>query len=299
MTIKTTDVRSSPKEQIIHAAEVIGRSKVRRKVFEEICRGKKNARTVDEIALATGLDRKLVFNEARVLYNNRIIERRKTKGKPITYIKDDFYSQHKKKILKFAVDKRARDKFPTKWNPKGTMTIINLPILRKSIDIKHLTIDEIDSFQKVAEVKMAPEAENKPILEEAFKKGLQNILSEEGEFNDWGGEGDDLFSNRLVLKGKRVMVAFGLKGRGTKGKLTPKKLGKQGDQIQRLFRGPAEVFLIQYWAQIDKSVIEQMKLMAIAKSALEGRRIYYGEIDGQDTLRILQAYSDCFHQSIR
>jgi hypothetical protein len=299
MTIKTTDVRSSPKEQIIHAAEVIGRSKVRRKVFEEIYRGKKSARTVDEIALATGLDRKLVFNEARVLYNNRIIERRKTKGKPITYIKDDFYSQHKKKILKFAVDKRSRDKFPTKWNPKGTMTIINLPILRKSIDIKHLTIDEIDSFEKVAEVKMAPEAENKPILEEAFKKGLQNILGEGGEFNDWGGEGDDLFSNRLVLKGKRVMVAFGLKGRGTKGKLTPKKLGKQGDQIQRLFRGPAEVFLIQYWAQIDKSVIEQMKLMAIAKSALEGRRIYYGEMDGQDTLRILQAYNDCFDQSIR
>ena len=297
MTIKTTDVRSSPKEQIIHASEVIGRSEVRRKVFEEICRGKRNARTVDEIALATGLDRKLVFNEARVLYNNRIIERRKIKGKLITYLKDDFYSQHKKKIMRFAADKHVRDKFPTKWNPKGAVTIINLPILRKSIDIKHLTIDEIDSFEKVAEVRMAPEAENMPILEETFQAGLQKILCEEGEFNDWGGEVDDLFSNRLMLKGKRVSVAFGLKGRGTKGKLTPKKLGKQGDQIQRLFRGPAEVFLIQYWGQIDESVVEQMKLIATAKSALEGRRIYYGEIDGQDTLRLLQAYRDCFEQS--
>ena len=297
MTIETTDVRSSPKEQIMHAAEVLGRSELRLKVFEEICRGKRSAKTVDEIASTIGLDRMQVFKEARVLYNNRIIKRQKTKGKPIAYLKDDFYSQHKAKILKLATNKRARENFPTKWNPRTRTVIVNLPVIHKSIDIKHLTIDEIDSFGKTAEIRLAPDAENKPILEETFQQGLQKILSEQGKFKDWGGEGDDLFSNRLMLNGKRMTVAFGLKGKGTKGKLTPKKLGKQGDQIQRLFRGSAEVFLIQYWGQIDESVVEQMKLFATAKSALEGRRIYYGEIDGQDTLRILQAYRDCFEQS--
>lgn len=293
MTNETTDVRSSPKEQIIHASEVIGRSKTRRKVFEEICRGKRKARSIDEIASATGLSRKLVFNETRVLFNNRIINRQKVKGKPITYAKDDFYFQHKREILKFATNKYAREKYPTKWNPKTT-TVIQLPVVRKTIDAKHITIDDIDSFRNVAATSLSPDGKNKPILEETFQQGLQKILGEEGEFNDWGGEGDDLFSNRLMLKGKRVTVAFGLKGRGTKGILTPKKLGRQGDQIQRLFRGPAEVFLIQYWGQIGESVVEQMKVFATTKSALEGRRIYYGEIDGQDTLRILQAYADFF-----
>lgn len=295
MTIETTDIRSSPKEQIMHAAEVIGRSEIRRKVFEGICRGKRRARTVDDIASTIGLSRMQVFKEARVLYNNRIIKRQEIKGKPIAYLKDDFYSQHKGKILKLATNKRARDNFPTKWNPKTT-TVIKLPILRKSIDAEHITIDDIDSFEKVAGVSLAPDAKNNPILEETFQGGLQKILGEEGKFEDWGGEGDDLFSNRLLLNGKRIAVAFGLKGRGTTGKLTPRKLGKQGDQIQRLFRSPAEVFLIQYWDQIAESVIEQMKLIATAKSALEGRRIYYGEIDGQDTLRILQAYVECFEQ---
>jgi hypothetical protein len=101
----------------------------------------------------------------------------------------------------------------------------------------------------------------------------------------------------LILKGKRIAAAFGLKGRGTTGKLTPKKLGKQGDQIQRLFRAPAEVFIFQYWDQIGESVCEQMKLFATAKSALEGKKIYFGEIDGQDSLRMLKAYENFFIES--
>lgn len=46
MTIDTTDIRSNPKEQIAHVAEVIGSSKARRKVFVEIHRGKKRVKTV-------------------------------------------------------------------------------------------------------------------------------------------------------------------------------------------------------------------------------------------------------------
>lgn len=295
MTIETSDIRSNPNEQIAHAAKVVGRSEARRKVFEEIHRGKRRIKTVDEIVEKTGLERIRVLQEARYLCNNRIIKRRKTKGK-LAYEKDDFYAQNKKLILRLAGDKRALEKYPTKRNPRAATVLINLPVPRKAIDVTQLSIDDIDSFERVASIQLAPDVKEVPILENEFQTGLQRILGEQGEFNDWGGENDDLFSTRLILNGKRMNVAFGLKGRGTRGKLTPKKMGKQGDQIQRLFRTQADVFLIQYWKQIDQSVLEQMKLFAIAKSVLNGKRIYYGVIDGQDTLRVIQAYKECFEQ---
>ena len=295
MTIETTDIRSSPNEQIVHAARVLGRSEDRRKVFKEIHRGKKRVKTVDEIVSKTGLNRIRVLQEARKLYNNRIIKQRKVNGK-LAYERDDFYFQNKKTILRLAGNKRALDKYPTKWSPRTSTVIVNLPVPRKAIDIQQLSVDDIDSFNKVTTVELAPDTKDVPILEETFKRGLQKILGEQGQFKDWGGETDDLFSTRLILRGKRLNVAFGLKGRGTKGKLTPKKMGKQGDQIQRLFRAPAGVFFVQYWSQIHESVLEQMKTFAIAKSVLIGKRIYYGVIDGQDTLRILRAYKECFEQ---
>jgi hypothetical protein len=295
MTLETTDIRSSPNEQIVHAAKVIGRSDARRKVFKEIHRGKKRIKTVDEIAKKTGLERIKVLKAARYLYNNRIVKQLKINGK-LAYEKDDFYAQNKKKILRLAGNKKAMENFPTKWNPRTTSTtvVISLPVPRNAFNVKQLCIDDIDSFNKVTKAKLAPDQRNIPILEEAFKNGLQKILDEQGKFTDWGGETDDLFSTRLILQGKRLSAAFGLKGRGTRGKLAPKKMGKQGDQIQRLFRAPASVFFVQYWSQIDESIIEQMEQFAIAKSALNGKRIYYGVIDGQDTLRIIQSYKECF-----
>lgn len=74
----------------------------------------------------------------------------------------------------------------------------------------------------------------------------------------------------------------------------PSKMGKNGDQIQRLFRSSASVFLVQYWGQIDGSIAEQMEKIAIAKSVAEGKRIYWGIIDGEDTKRLIAAYSKWF-----
>lgn len=103
-----------------------------------------------------------------------------------------------------------------------------------------------------------------------------------------------MFSTCLMLEGKRRDVAFGLKGKGMTGRLTPKKMGHNGDQVQRLFRSTAEVFLVQYWSKIDESILEQMENFAVAKSAVEGKKVYYGIIDGQDTMRLIAAYPECF-----
>lgn len=292
MPIDVTDVRSSPNDQIAHAARVIGRSPDRRKVFSAIFMGKKKTKTVTEVVKLTSLPRIRVLQEAGKLCGNHIA--RKTKiGNELAYQKDPFYSQNKTKILSLAGQKEKLDKFPTKTSPRIRELSVTVSLPKKMIDVKPLTIDDIGSFAKVRELKWSS-YQTTPLDEAKFKQGLQKILGEQGTFQDWGGESDDLFSTRLIIKGERKNVAFGLKGKGTRGILTPKKMGKRGDQIQRLFRTPADVFLVQYWDQIDESVIEQIKQFAIAKSALENRRIYYGVIDGQDTLRILTAYNDCF-----
>ena len=71
-------------------------------------------------------------------------------------------------------------------------------------------------------------------------------------------------------------------------------MGRNGDQIQRLFRAPATLFMVQYWGQIDESVSEQMAQFAKAKSAAEGSLIYYGIIDGSDSFRLIRAYQWAF-----
>ncbi|NGX96094.1 MAG: hypothetical protein G4V63_12980, partial [Candidatus Afipia apatlaquensis] len=76
--------------------------------------------------------------------------------------------------------------------------------------------------------------------------------------------------------------------------LTPKKLGKNGDQIQRLFNSPADVFFVQYHDQIDESVVEQMKRFAIANSVTENKLVMFGVIDGDDSNRLIAAYPKQF-----
>jgi hypothetical protein len=49
---------------------------------------------------------------------------------------------------------------------------------------------------------------------------------------------------------------------------------------------------VQHHDQIDEDVIQQMEAFATLNSVREGKRIWYGVIDGDDTL--LQAYPKQF-----
>jgi hypothetical protein len=80
------------------------------------------------------------------------------------------------------------------------------------------------------------------------------------------------------------------------GKLTPGKMGKNGDQIQRLMKCPADVFIVQYWAEIDDSVLDQLRQFAQLKSFLENCQIRYGVIDGVDSTRLIQGYPRAFNK---
>jgi len=96
------------------------------------------------------------------------------------------------------------------------------------------------------------------------------------------------------MNGKRLAVAFGFKGPGEKRALVPGRMGKNGDQMLRLFQEEADVFFVQHWRDIKPSVIELMRNLAVAKWATTGKRVWYGIIDGQDSERLRLAYAPKF-----
>jgi len=279
---------------------MVGTGEDRQKVFTAICFGKRKIKLISEIVAKTQLPHKRVLEEGARLANARLVTKKRIEGE-MAYVKDDFLSSKLGQILRLASDPKALAEFPTKSNPRSqTSNTINVTmrIPKNMFDIKEIKIDNIDSFSKVRDIPFSTSRKLVPIGENVFQAGLQKIIQEEGEQKDWGGETDDLFSTRLTLHGQRVNVAFGLKGKGTAGKLVPKKMGKDGDQIQRLFKAPADVFLVQYWNQMDESILEEMKNMATTRSLYEGKTIYYGIIDGQDTQRIILAYPEFFPLNI-
>jgi hypothetical protein len=298
MTLNVSDSRSNPNDQIAHAARVIGRSKDRIKVFETIYFGKKKIKTVTEINRKIKIPRIRILQEAKKLDQNSIVHQTKVSG-DTAYEKDPFYYAHKRKILSLVRNPRKFAEFPTKVTPhiqSGDTVTIKIP--RQRIQTKVITIDDIDSFKKVRKIH-SDSSSFTPLLEKNIKEGIKRIFNEKGKFTDWGGEHNDLLTTRLRIGGKRYATAFSFKGRGKSGKLTPAKMGKNGDQIQRLFSSPAEVFLVQYWGQIDESIFEQMEQFAKAKSAVEDKKIFFGIIDGQDTNRIISAYPNYFRNKNR
>jgi hypothetical protein len=280
-------------DKIANAARVLGRSSDRKKVFKAVYTTKKKVKTISDISLLSGIKNRVrVLQETKRLRSEDIIQAAPKVNGETAYQKIDFYTHNRDKILALAENKDKLDRFPTKVTPKPAGSILKISIPRRLTDIKQITVDDIDTFSKLG--KLSAKTSLPPMAEKKFKKGLQNIFGEKGTFNDWGGETDDLYSTRLSVGGRRISVAIALKGKATKGILTPKKMGKNGDQIQRLFRSPAQVFLIQYHGSIDQSVIEQMRTFAIVKSLATGQRIYFGVIDGSDSQRLVSAYPKKF-----
>jgi hypothetical protein len=298
MALSVADRSANTEEMIAQAAKVLGRSKHRRKVFDAIYTGKQRVKGVVEIAKSTGLTEKRVLEEGKKLVDNEIVIPVKSEGR-MAYEKIDFYHHHKKKIIRLASYPAELKKYSTKRNPSPNSSAhgqinLTLNIPRKKQNARLITIDDIDSFAKVRRI--GNDFEYTKMPESNFKKGIAKILGERGNFKDWGGENRDLASTRVKIRGKRHSTAFAFKGPGKTGKLTPAKMGKNGDQIQRLFRCPADVFLVQYWAEIEDSVLEQIEHFAQLKSFLDERVIWYGVIDGVDSSRIINAYPEAFQK---
>lgn len=294
MPTEVADRSSNRIENIEYAVEILGRSKVRHDVFKAVYTGKKTIKTVDEIADTIGRSRQQVLNEGKNLADNGLV--RQTSKEGITaYEKLRFFQTNRDEILRYVEKPEKLIRKPTKRRPSlGRAKIVTVPaaIPRKKIKAEHITVDDIDSFKDVRGISFTG-----PVIrmkEEDFKRGLLTVLGESGEFKDWGGELSDLYSTRLTINRKRRPTALALKGSGTSGKLTPAKMGKNGDQIQRLLLCPAEVFIIQYCGQVEQSVHELLENLTRLKSFYEDRELYYGIIDGQDSSRLIKAYKNKF-----
>lgn len=205
------------------------------------------------------------------------------------YQKRKEFSTRYKTILSFACDKKTLSMLPTKISP-ATTGRVSISFPAPAQNARFITIDDIESFNAI--VNQIP-TRGTPLSENKIKNGFACIIGEKWIPKDWGGEKSDLFSTQIRVSGKRLPLAIAFKGSGTSGKLVPAKMGKNGDQINRLFDELAQVFLVIYHGEIDSSIIAQMHAQAIVES-LKGRKVFYGVINGQDLSRLRAAYPNCF-----
>jgi hypothetical protein len=156
-----------------------------------------------------------------------------------------------------------------------------------------VSIEEIDSFVNVRDEKIRPLKSDletlRSIPEKAVKQAFAEIIGEPNIPKDWGGERSDLNSDRVVLDGKRMASAFMFKGPAQFAPLTPAGLGKNGDQIDRLFTEPADLIFLQHCHEITPAVRGQMRAYAQRIGNLK----LFCLIDGYDTMRLLRAYKKC------
>jgi hypothetical protein len=287
MVVAVNDIRSNPNEQIAHAVGVLKRSARLQEMFDAICKGGKKPKTVKRLMQRTGRSQVTVLQLGGKLADAQLVHKTKVDGET-AYAKDRYLASKRATIQRLIKDPKKLDKLPTKYSPRqGGAAVVKIVVPRAKIQIREVTCDDFDQFSKIKKIAFAPK---KTVSERAFKDGILKLIGDSGKFQDWGGEPNDLYTSRLRYKGNRRAIAFAFKGPGTTGALTPRKLGKNGDQIQRLFLSPAEIFIVQYHDQIGQAVIEQMKAFASLNSVREGKAIWYGVIDGDDSNRLIAAY---------
>lgn len=297
MSIQVSDAPSHRADQIANFAGILKNAPARQKVFEAVYFGKQRTKSAHEIGEATDYTQKRVTMIAKALSREGLFEqaRERINGLMQTvYRKIDFVGGNKHKILSLARNKKQLANYPTKTNPRVrvvTSVKIRLPFMLKT---RFVGIDDVDQFKKVRKIRKVPNAlDPERLPEQRVKRGILHLLRETKVPKDWGGESNDIFSVKLKICGKSKRAAFALKGPAKKGTLVPGMMGKNGDQIQRLFNSPAEAFFVQYEDEIGEAVIQLMEQLAKAKSVLSGA-VFFGVIDRDATYRLRLAYPKAF-----
>lgn len=155
-----------------------------------------------------------------------------------------------------------------------------------------IPVDEFDSFSRVNSVPAHAVAGSVPVSasEQEVKELIHAVLGDPFKLSDWSGEQNDIYTSRVEYQGRRLLAAFLLKGPAVRGRLTIAKCGKNGDQIQRLFQSPADVFFIQFNGEVDQRVFEEAR-QKTSGLRLSGRAdAAFCIIDGLDTARFLKAF---------
>jgi hypothetical protein len=153
MSTAVADRSSNKNEQIVHAAEVIGRSKHRRKIFKAIYTGKANPKSVVTLMASTGLGRTRVLDAGKALADNDLVLKKRKDGVTV-YEKIEFMQRYRDKILAAAKNEKKREAIPTK-RKAGTSTkavTVTVRIPRAKNRATPITVDDVQSFAAVRKI---------------------------------------------------------------------------------------------------------------------------------------------------
>lgn len=155
-----------------------------------------------------------------------------------------------------------------------------------------LAPEEIDSFARIEEISPSDVSDLIPLElpESEIKSHLCKILGNPFIPKDWGGEASDIFCT-IKFRRKTVPAAFVLKGKAYAHKpLRIADLGKNGDQLVRMFSLQAKIFVVQSNGPVDGTVYNHIQCQ-VAEKLMTAQPVYYLVLDGVQTARLLRAYN--------
>ena len=149
--------------------------------------------------------------------------------------------------------------------------------------------EDIEEFSKLREITVGSADEWMSVMqktpEDYVKRSIAHLLTEPTKA-DWGGEDNDHYSANATVGGRRQTAAFLLKGPTKFQEMTIAMCGKNADQIYRLSRVGADIFVVQHSHLIGTAVREHLKA-SVVKPGKSGK---FCLMDGQATYRLLKAY---------
>jgi hypothetical protein len=279
-------------EKIERAAHVLKASKQNFEVFTAIYRNSSRFKSIEQIRGSVSKPNKNTYKAAKRLYSEDIVER-KIEGRVVFYGKKDFYATHRDKILRLVKNPARLKAYPTKRKIQVTITPKTSYSFQTKARVRQIYVDDIESFSRVRSIQGAKKANVLRLPERRINAGFCRILNQ-SEKKDWGGERNDIYTNKIRFNGSRKSAAFALKGKAIKTELMPGKMGKNGDQIQRLFDATADIYVVAHNRGINERVVDLMQVHAIGKSISHNKRIYFCVIDGDDLGRLVAAYPEYF-----
>jgi hypothetical protein len=75
---------------------------------------------------------------------------------------------------------------------------------------KFVRVEDVEEFSKVKKVKSTAGLSPARLSEAKTKAGILSLLGETKMPKDWGGENNDIFTDRVTIGGKRIRGAFAL-----------------------------------------------------------------------------------------
>jgi hypothetical protein len=290
-----TEFSASSEETIHKIAEELATSERKLKVFEAVYSGGNRPKNAAALAALTAFTETVVLQLATPMAHQQYFETLKHEGR-VSFKKFHHINAKKDKILRLAKNPAQLKKHVTTRTPRQTVLVQVDSRKRTEISVSEIFIDDVEEFKDVLDLKLSklPTLVPARLPEKIFKYGIASVLGNQGRFQDWGGEKNDLYSTHVTIGGRRISTAFALKGPATAPPLTIAKLGKNGDQIPRLFSTTAEAFFVQFEGQIEEAVKEDMVAHAIKKSKETGKEILYGLIALEDSYRLRVRYASHF-----